>query len=187
MGVRLMGTVGSPYTSSGNPSTDDSDQQSFFPAGGVFQLDSDSITPVTADITGGSVTIAQHLEPVRVSRQLEPIDVWPGLHEITIVLRMIPSSATTLWRSIITGSDAGTAFGNAPVYGSFHTLFTITAGTRDMDFLSTRLAWTGDYPEPDPAGGPVELELTATVVKPAGSAFTAVVHNQEAASNYAGS
>jgi hypothetical protein len=186
MGVRLMGTVGSPYTSSGDPSTDDSDQQSFFPAGGVFAMDSDSITPVTADITGGTITIANHLEPVRVSRSLEPIDVWPGLHEITVTLRLIPTN-TTLWRSVVTGTDAGTALGNAPVYGSFHTLFTITAGTRDLDLAATRIAFMGDYPEPDPAGGPVEIELTGTVVKPAAAAFTALVHNQEAATNYAGS
>jgi tail tube protein len=186
MGLRMMGTVGSPYTTSGDPTTDDSDQQSFYPAGGVFQIDSDSITPVTADITGGSITIANHLEPVRVSRQLEPIDVWPGFHEITVTLRLIPTN-TTLWRSVVTGADAGTAVSNAPVYGSFHTLFTVTAGTRDLDMTATRIGWTGDYPDPDPAGGPVEIELTGTVVKPAAAAFTAVVHNQEAASNYAGS
>ncbi len=186
MGVRMMGTVGSPYTTSGNPSTDDSDQQSFYPAGGVFQIDSDSTTPVTADITGGTITIANHLEPVRVSRQLEPIDVWPGLHEITVTLKLIPTN-TTLWRSVVTGTDAGTAVSNAPIYGSFHTLFTITAGTRDLDLAATRIAFSGEYPDPDPAGGPVEIELTGTVVKPAADAFTALVHNQEAAASYTGS
>ncbi len=186
MGLRMIGTVGSPYTTSGDPTTDDSDQQSFYPAGGVFQIDSDSVTPVTADITGGTITIANHLEPVRVSRQLEPTDVWPGLHEITVTLRLIPTN-TTLWRSVVTGADAGTAVSNAPIYGSFHTLFTITAGTRDLDMTATRIAFAGDYPDPDPAGGPVEIELTGTVVKPAAAAFTAVVHNQEAAANYAGS
>jgi hypothetical protein len=186
MGVRMMGTVATLYTASGDPTTDDSDQQSFYPAGGIFQLDSDSATPVTADITGGTITIANHLEPVRVSRQLEPTDVWPGLHEITVTLRLIPTN-TTLWRSVITASDTGTAISNAPVYGSFHTLFTITAGTRDLDFVASRIAFTGDYPDPDPAGGPVEIELTGTVLKPAGAAFTALVHNQEAASNYTGS
>ena len=186
MGLRMMGTVGSPYVSSGNPSTDDSDQQSFYPAGGVFQIDSDSVTPVTADITGGTITIANHLEPVRVSRQLEPLDIWPGLAEITVTLRLIPTN-TTLWRSVITGADAGTAISNAPVYGSFHTLFTITAGTRDLDLTATRIAFSGEYPDPDPAGGPVEIELSGTVVKPAADAFTAVVHNQEAGTNYTGS
>lgn len=187
MAVRLMGCVSTLYTSSGNPTTDDSDQQSFYPSGGVFQLDTDSSTPATADITGGTITIANHLSPVPISRQIEPNDVWPGLHEITTTLRMIPATNTNLWRAIITGSDAGTAVSPTPVYGSFHTLFTITAGTRDLDFAASRQAWDGDYPDPDPAGGPVELELTSTVVKPAGDAFTALVHNQDAATNYAGS
>lgn len=187
MGMRLMGCVSTFGVASGDPSTDDSGEQSFYPAGGIFQLDTDSSTPVTADITGGTITIANHLEPVHVSRGLEPVDVSPGLHEITVTLRMIPASALSLWRSIITGTDAGTAISNAPVYGSFHTLFTITAGTRDLDFAASRQAWTGAYPEPDPAGGPVELELTSTVLKPAGAAFTALVHNQDAATSYAGS
>jgi hypothetical protein len=186
MGVRLMGTVGTPYITSGDPTVDDSDQQSFYPAGGTFQIDSDSSTPVTADITGGTITIANHLEPVRVSRQLEPIDVWPGLHEITVTLRLMPTN-TTLWRSVVTGLDTGTTVSNAPIYGSFHTLFTITAGTRDMDFVATRIAFSGEYPDPDPAGGPVEIELSGTVVKPAAAAFTAIVHNQSAATAYAGS
>ncbi len=183
---RLVGTVATLYTTSGNPGTDDADQQSFYPAGGTFALDSDSTTPVTADITGGSIAIRQHLLPVRVSRQLEPIDVMVGWHEIEVTLRLIPT-ATTLWRSVITGSDAGSAISNAPIYGSFHTLWTITAGTRDLDMVSTRMAFQGNYPDPDPAGGPVELTLVGTVVKPAGDAITVLVHNQEAASNYAGS
>jgi len=186
MGVRMMGTVATVYTTSGNPTTDDSDQQSFYPAGGVFQLDTNSATPATADITGGTVTIANHLEPVRVSRQLEPIDVWPGLHEISVTLRLMPTD-TDLWQKIITGTGAATAISNAPVYGSFHNLFTITAGTRDLDFAASNMAWQGDYPDPDPAGGPVEIELTSTVVGTTAPQFTALVHNQEAATNYAGS
>jgi hypothetical protein len=187
MGCRLMGTTATLYTTSGDPTTDDSGQQSFFPAGGTFALDSDSTTPVTADITGGSITINNHLEPVRVSRQLEPIDVWPGWQEITVVLRVIPTN-TVLWRSIVTGADAGSAVGNVPVYGSFHTLWTITAGTRDLDFAATRMPWTpGAYPNPTPAGGPAEIELTSTVLDTTPNAFTALVHNQEAASNYTGS
>lgn len=189
MGVRLMGTVATLYTTSGDPSTDDSDQQSFFPAGGTFEIDVDGSTLAVADITRGTITIANHLEPVRVSRALEPIDVWPGFHEITVTLGIIPQSSTVDWRTIITGTTSGTAFANAPVYGSAHQKFIYAAAPeRSLDLSEPRLAFTGDYPEPDPAGGPVEIELTATVLKPAaGAAFTAVVRNQEAASNYAGS
>jgi tail tube protein len=179
----VLGTIPSLYQGSWSATTDDSAEQSFFPAGGIFQLDSDSVTPVTADITGGSITIANHLEPIDLSRALTPDDNWPGLHEITVTLRLIPAD-TTLLRSIWTASDSGTAVSNAPVYGSFNTKFTISA-SRDLTFTATRLAWTGDYPEADPAGGPAEIELTATVLKPAGTAFTATLLNQVA--SYPGS
>jgi len=188
MGVRAMGTVGTLYTTAGDPTTDESSDQSFYPAGGVFQIDTSSSTPVTADITGGTITINNHIEPVRVSRQLEPTDVWPGLFEITVSLKLIPTN-TNLWRAAVTGTSGGTAIANAPVYGSFHTLFTITAGTRDLDLTAPRIAFYGDYPDPDPAGGPVEIELTGTVVKPSGATepFTALVHNDQNSASYTGS
>ena len=181
----LLGTVASPYL--GTPwaaTNDDSDQQSFFPAGGVFQLDTDSVTPVTADITGGEIMISNHLMPIDLSRSLAPDDNWPGLHEITVTLRLIPTD-TTLARSVWTGADAGTTLSNTPVYGSFSTKFTIS-GSRDLTLAATRMAWTPtSYPDADPAGGPAELEMTATVLKPAGAAFTATLLNQVA--SYPGS
>jgi hypothetical protein len=175
----LLGTIPTLYTAAWTPATNnDTAEQSFFPAGGVFELDTDSSTPVTADVVGGSVTIANHLEPIDLSRATTPDDNWPGLHEITIVLRVIPTDST-YFRTIITGTDAGTAVSNAPVYGSFHAKFTINAN-RDLDLTATRVAWTCEYPEADPAGGPAEIEMTATVLKPAGAAFTAVLKNQTA-------
>lgn len=188
MGLRTMGTVWTGYTSSGNPSTDDSDQQSFYPAGGTFEIDADGSTLATADITGGKITIANHLEPVRVSRATEPIDVWPGLFEVTCELRLIPTN-TNDWRAAITGTPAGTAVSNSPIYGSAHQKF-IYAVTpeRSLDISLARIAFSGDYPDPDPAGGPVEITLTGTMVKAAaGESITVVVKNQDNSASYAGS
>lgn len=190
VGLRIMGCVQTLFNTSHVATIDDSDQVAFFPAGGTFQLDTDSSTPVTADITGGSVTIANNLSPVEVSRQITPINVWPGVALVTIVLRLIPNDSV-LWRAAITGTDAGTTIANAPVFGSFNTKFLIQAGPpeRSMAFTSTKIGWTEmPYPEADPAGGPAEYTFTATVVKPAaGAEFTAVVLNDQAASVYAGS
>lgn len=189
VGLRILGCVLTMFNGTTHtPTIDDGDQQSFFPAGGTFQIDTDSSTPVTADITGGTVTIANHLSPVEVSRQITPINVWPGLDEVTVVLRLIPNDMT-LWRAAVTGSDSGTTVSNAPVYGSFLNKFQIQpTPERSMEFSATRLAWYGPYPEADPAGGPAEVELTSTVVKPAaGAEFTAIVKNSEAAATYAGS
>jgi hypothetical protein len=176
--VKMLGTIPTMYQAAPTVTNDDSDQQSFYPAGGVFQLDTDSTTPVTADVTGGSILIQNHLIPIDLSRATTPDDNWPGLHEITVTLRLIPTD-TTAFREIITGSAAGTAVSNVPIYGSFNTQFTISA-SRDLTLTSTRMAWRTEYPEADPAGGPAELEMTATVLKPAGAAFTAVLKNQAA-------
>jgi hypothetical protein len=182
--VHMLGTIPTLYQSAPTVTNNDSDQQSFYPAGGTFQLDTDSTTPVTADVTGGSISISNHLIPIDLSRALTPDDNWPGLHEITVTLRVIPTD-TTMFREIVTGSGAGTTVSNAPIYGSFLTTFVINAGTRELTMTATRMAWTTEYPEADPAGGPAELEMTATVLKPAGTAFTATLKNQTA--SYPGS
>jgi hypothetical protein len=186
--LRILGCALTMFTTSHTPTIDDGDQQSFFPAGGTFQMDTDSSTPVTADITGGTVTISNHLGPVEVSRQITPINVWPGLHEVSVTLRLIPNDSV-LWRAAVTGTDAGTAVSGSPVYGSFLTKFQIQpTPERSMQFNATRLAWYGKYPEADPAGGPAEFELTSTVVKPtSGAEFTAIVLNDQASAIYAGS
>lgn len=176
--VALLGTVWTGYTTLWTPTNNDSDQQSFYPAGGIFQLDTDSATPVTADITGGSVEIANHLMPIDLSRSITPDDNWPGLLEITWTLRVIPTD-TTAFREIVTGTSAGTTVGNFPVYGSANAQFTIAAN-RDLTMTCTRISWMCEYPDADPAGGPAELELVGTALKPAAAGFTAVLKNQTA-------
>lgn len=182
--VGVVGTIGTYFTSTWSATNDDSAEQSFYPGDGVFQVETLGTTPATADITGGEITINNHMQPIDLSRSIEPDDNWPGLMEITVTLKLIPTDMN-LWQQIITGTGSATAVSAAPIYGSFLTTFTIAAASRVLTLTATRVAFVGEYPEADPAGGPVELTLVGTVVKPAGTAFTATLLNQVA--SYPGS
>jgi hypothetical protein len=187
--LTAYGTVWTGYVANTAPTNDDSPVQSFFPAGGTFQLDTITSTPVTAAITGGTVAIDNNLDPVRLSKSIEPDDMWNGARIITWTLRLIPNDST-LWRAILTGSTSGTAITPTPQYGSAHVLFdqNVTPA-RQLDFTSPRISFDpGDFPEADPAGGPAEFEFTGTAVLPAaGEVFTALVKNSENAAAYGGS
>lgn len=184
----LQGTVASLFQASWTATTDESLDQSFFPHGGVFEVETVGSTPLTADIAAGEIRIQNNLRPVQLSKSVEPADNWPGAQIITVRLRLIPND-TELWRKIVTGSASGTAVTPTPQYGSFHVKFTIqTSPERSLDLTAPRVAFTGEYPEPSPDGGPVELEIEGTVVKPStGNAFTATVKNGEGTTAYNGS
>lgn len=189
VGLTAWGTLWTGYTTSFSPTNDDSGEQSFFPGGGTFQLETFASTPITADISGGTIVINNHLDPIRLSKSIEPDDMWPGWQEITVTLRVIPTDST-LWRKAVTNNATGTAISQSPVYGSFHTLFTIQpTPERSLDLTAPHISFDpGAFPDADPAGGPAEFEFTGTVVRPAaGAAFTAVVKNDQNTTAYNGS
>lgn len=184
----LQGTVASYYQTAWTPTNDETPDQSFFPGGGVFEVETSGSTPATAPVAGGELTIENNLQPVQLSKSVEPDDIWQGEQVITFRFRLIPDD-TELWRKIITGSSSGTAATPSPVYGSFSVTFTIQSSPeRSLKLEASRVAFTGDYPDPSPDGGPVELEIEGTVVKPSsGAAFTATVKNGENTTAYNGS
>jgi hypothetical protein len=186
--MRAVGTVAALYQPAFTVTNDESKDQSFFPAGGTFEVETLGSTPALADVIGGELMIRNNLIPIELSRSLEPDDVWPGGHDITFRLRLIPDD-TTLWRKIITGSASGTGITQSPVYGSFHLKFQIQASPeRSLDIVAGRVAFRGEYPESSPDGGPVELEIEGNVVSPtSGAAITAAIKNDVPASGYNGS
>jgi hypothetical protein len=187
--VTALGTIWTGYVASTAPTNDDSAQQSFFGGGGTFQLDTITSTPVTADITSGTVTIANNLGPVRLAKSILPDDMWPGAQTITWTLGLIPTNGT-LWRAAISGSTSGTAISQSPQFGSAHVLFTLgTSPARTLDLTSPKVSFDpGAYPAADPAGGPAAFEFSGPVVTPAaGAAFTAVVLNDQNSTAYGGS
>jgi hypothetical protein len=180
----VQGTVGTFFTTSWTPTIDESADQCFYPAGGTFQLDTNSGTPVTADVTAGSITFRNNLQPIMLSRSTEPDDNWPGGFECEISLSLIPVD-NDLWQKIITGTGAATVKTDAPIYGSANLKFIYqSAPERSLTITATKVAFTGDYPEADAGGGPVTLELVGQCVKPAGATVTCVVLNDQAATAY---
>lgn len=177
--VKLVGAVMLLGGTTWTPTVDDS-RATFLPtAGGTFKLDSASSTPVVAPVSAGEIKISNNLEPIMLSASIEPDDVFPAEHvlECSFTLTMADFGD---WRETITGSASGTTSTPAVVYGSFDMQFTIDANT-SLQLVSTRVAYTADFPDADPAGGPSEIMLNGAIVLPAaGAAITATLKNQQA-------
>lgn len=173
-----MGISTSLYRSAWTPTNDESGQTRFIPPGGTFKLHGRSATAAEAPITGGTITISNNLVPIPLSKSVFPDDVFPAEQVLECSFTTMPND-TTEWRRWLTDADAGTSPSAQPVFGSFDVKFVIDANT-DLQIVSTRVAYTGDYPEADPAGGPAELTLAGRVKKPAGDAITATLRNSVA-------
>jgi hypothetical protein len=175
----LVGTVLSFPGSFGTPGTDDQRAQTLTPCGGTFLLDAGSGTPVAAPIRAGTIGIGNNAEPVMLSGDAQPGDVFVGAKEIDASLTIVPDNLNE-WRKVLTGSAGGAAVSCLPVYGSFDVLFQIDANT-SLRLAAGRVAFVTDFPEADPGGGPAELELAGPVVSPAsGAALTATLKNSVA-------
>ena len=178
LGVRTLGgtlLVGTTWTATTDESTDE-----FLPtAGGTFQFDGETGTAVTANVVGGSITVANNLSTIVLSTSIDPSDVWEAVQTAEVTLRIVPDNLND-WQAVITGSDSGTAVQATPTYGSFDVTFTEDANT-SLQIAATRVAFTADLPEGNPAGDAVELTLVGEVLKPSGSdAITVTAKNQTA-------
>ena len=172
-----MGTViGFPATFTA--SVDESAASYLDTAAGTFKLDVDSGTPVVASIRSGSISIANNLNQIQLAGSISPSDIMVGRQEIECSFELIPENLND-WRTVVTGSSAGTTASADPVYGSFE--ITFSDGTNSVKLEALRVAFTVDFPDADPAGGQVVLTLAGLVVKPSGgAALTATVINSQA-------
>ena len=177
MSVSGMGTVVG-YPGAFNVVTDDSLASYFTAAIGTFKLDTDSSTPVTASITSGEINIANALETIMLSGSISPDDVFPGRHETEVSFDVVVANLDD-WRILTTGTNSGSSASAAPIYGSFEIAF--TSGTDILKLEAAKCAFTTEFPEANPGGGPVTLTLAGLVVQTAGGAgLTATVTNSVA-------
>lgn len=175
--VEGMGTALS-FPVAFTPGTDDTAASYFSPVGGTFAIDTDSGTPVTARVTGGEIAIANALEGIPLSGSILPDDIFNAQREITCSFDITPENLDD-WRTIATGSAAGAGVTSTVPYGSFSMSF--TNGTDTFTLAASRVAFTCDFPDADPAGGPVTITLAGVVLKPSGSAqMTATLVNGQA-------
>ncbi len=176
----FMGGMASLNQSAWTQTNDESAQAKFVPPGGTFKLHGSSGTPATAKITGGEITISNNSQVIPLSASQTPDDVFEGEQEFPVSLKLMPDDLTE-WSRAITGADAGTSVASSPVYGSFEVKFVIDA-SNDLMLAASRVAYSPEYPEADPGGGPAELVMEGRAKQPAaGEAFTATLHNAIAA------
>lgn len=163
------------------PVTDESigaDAKYFTAASGTFKLDVDSSTPVTANIQSGEITIANNLSAIPLSGQITPWDIFEGRQDVECSFDVVVDNLND-WRAIVTGSTSGTTAAADPLYGSFEVLF--TSGTDELKLTATKVAFLCDFPDADPAGGPVVLTFAGVVVRPSsGSPLRIDVQNGQA-------
>lgn len=150
---------------------------SYFRAvGGTFKLDTGSDTPVAFDIATGELTIANGLSGVPKAASLRPRDLAPAVKELGVSMTAFPDDLTEV-RKALTGTSAGSAVQDTPVYGSFEWLFTIDANTT-LKVTATRVKFLATLPDADPNGGAVEVELEGLCLQPSsGDALTVELVN----------
>jgi hypothetical protein len=162
-----MGTdaliLGTPWTAT----ADERVQTGYYNmGGGAFTIDGAS-----ANIQRGSIVIDNHHAPIPAAFQVTPIDVYPGALTVEMSFTVIPDDLS-LWRKVVFGSAIGTAgISPVPYYGTVHQAW--KSGTDTLTFDTPAVKFMVAFPEANPEGGPVELEIEAkTAVNLAGAAFT---------------
>lgn len=180
MVVSGMGTTAN-YGATFTAGTDDTLASYFAASAGTFSVDIDgaSGTAATAKIASGSISISNNVETIMVAGSISPDDVFVGRQEIEVTFEVVPDDLA-LWRTIVTGTSAGSTASAAPVYGTFSIAF--TNGTDSLTLAGTRVAFTCDFPDSDPSGGPVTLSIAGLAVQPAagGTPITATLVNSQA-------
>lgn len=176
--AKLVGTNLEFLASAWTATNDEKDATvgKFRGAGGSFKLDIDSAVPVIAPVRSGEIKLANNLEAVILADSIRPNEVFPRVHAATASLGLKPDDLLR-WREIITGTAAGTAVQDTPVYGSFEVKFVIDANT-DLTIAATRIPFLADFPDSDPAGGAQDLQVAGGAFLPAtGAAITATLKN----------
>jgi uncharacterized protein YaiE (UPF0345 family) len=159
---------------------DESITTPFSPIGGTLRFDVDGTTLGTEPVTAASVAIRNNLTPVMLSSKVLPDDIMEGQQVVDGSITVRPQDLDE-WQAVLTGAAAGATPSNVPIYGSFDLKVAIDANT-ELTLIANRVPFLTDWPDSDPGGGPAELELAFSVMRPldASAAFTATVKNSTA-------
>lgn len=167
LSVKVMGTVFS-YPATFTPTTDETGSESFLvPLGGSFQVDVLGSTLATARVVAGELMIKNNVAPIDPSASVEADDVYEGVQEHTLKLTIIPDSLAE-FRKTVTGGAAGTAVSTTAPTGSVSLTFKENNNTGQLVVTGSKIAFTTSFPDADPKGGAVQIELAGLAVMPAG-------------------
>ena len=175
MAVKGMGTVFS-YPSTFTPTVDDTAAASFLvPVGGTFQVDTITGTPAAARVISGEITVKNNVASIDPSGSVQAGDVQEGIQEHTLKLTIVPDDLAE-FRKTVTGATNGTAVASTVSYGSVNLVFRENGGTGQLAVTGSRVAFLTAWPEVDPKGGTIELELAGVAVLPVSGGTAPLVY-----------
>lgn len=167
--VKFAGTVFS-YPATFTATTDETGSESFLvPVGGTFQIDPIGSSVATAAVVGGEITIKNNLTAVDPSASIEADNQWEGVQEMSLKLTIIPDDLS-LFRKTVTGAANGTGSASVVPTGSVSLTFKENNGTGQLAVTGSKVAFLTAFPDIDPKGGPIKVDLAGEAVIPAGGA-----------------
>lgn len=163
---------------------DETGSESFLVAtGGTFQIDTTGSTLASARVISGELTIKNNVAEINPAATIESDDQWEGVQEHSLKLTIVPDNLNE-FRKIITGTTAGTSAANFLPTGSISLLFKENGtGTGQLLVTASKVAFSTAFPDADPKGGAVEIELAGIAVNPVGGVVPvtyALTNNQAA-------
>lgn len=175
--VDLLGLVPALGAASWVAANDETNQTFYGPQGGTFNLEVAGAVPLLGKVTKASVHVNNNLAEVPLSKSILPDDLLPAAQEIDGTITLMPNDLSD-WRKAITGAAAGVAVSEAVIYGSFSLKVMLDANT-DLTLAGVRVPMMTELPDANPEGGPAEVELAFSVVRPTdgSNAFTAAGRN----------
>lgn len=153
------------------------------PANGVFKVAGAGTSPVAVDITAFSLEIARGLSGVFCSGSPLPKSISMGRASFKPSITVMPENDLNLFWEIATGSALGTAPSTVTVKGSFEVTVQIDAST-SLTISADYVPWKCEYPGADPAGGEIELSLTADDILGTASASPVSIQLKNAVEEY---
>ncbi len=149
----------------------------FTPVNGTFAVSASGSTPAAAAVLSGGLTIKRGVDSYFFSGDIEAGDNAEGVCEAEVKLKILPQD-TSFWRTIVTGTAAGTSISQVPTYGSFE--FNFSAGASTVRIAAPRVAFSCDLPDADPDGGAAELELSGIAYLSGATPITVTLVNTHA-------
>jgi hypothetical protein len=134
-------------------------------------------------VVKGELTVSNSCALVDLSAAIEADDIYEGEQVHGVKLTIIPDSLVD-FRTVVTGSPTGTAAAAIPTTGSFSLVFKENNGTGTLTVAAAKCAFLCAFPDADPKGGPVEVELVGLPVMPAGGTAPVVYALSNAQASY---
>lgn len=130
------------------------------PASGTFKVAGSGSNPVAVNIREFSLEIARNVEALVCSGSPIPQDLSLGRASFATSITVVPEEDLSIFWEVATGTALGTEPSTVTIFGSFEIQLQIDENT-SLLLSASRVPWKCEYPGADPAGGAIELSLSA--------------------------